>query len=173
MVRRLCPIDQQQRRFSDIKHEDVHLTIVIHITESCATARRQWQVGQARNRRDILKSAISIISKQEEGLAIRCAALDKVHLRIDVPVGYEDVEPSVIVHIKERSTPSHEGVAGLAYVRGVTDVRETLFAPIPVKRVGFLREICDEDVEQSIMVDIAKIHAHRALFATVSTQGRA
>src|SRR4030088_1569538 len=61
----------------------------------------------------------------------------------------------------------------MAYVRGVAEVREALLAPVPVKCIGFLGEICDEDVEQSIMIDIAKIHAHRSLFATVSTQCRA
>src|SRR5260370_41535258 len=108
MVRCLCPIDQQQRRLANIKYEDVHLPIIIYITESRATTRCHRQVTQPGNGRHIFESTIPVVSKQQERLAIRCAALHQIHLRIDVTVGYEDVKPSVIVHVKERSTPSHE-----------------------------------------------------------------
>src|SRR5260370_29413664 len=83
--------------------------IVEQVTKSYSTAylrnlnRRPGQVT------DVLEGAIVLVQEQELGLAIFRANVDAVYLRIDVAIDHEEVQPAIVVKIKESISPANVG----------------------------------------------------------------
>ena len=81
-------------------------------------------------------------------------------------VGYDQVEPTVIIHVKEGDSPTNGNKAGPRKSGGCRDVCKTFFALIPEQGVGFLGEVGYRDIQASIAVKVAEIYTHsRALLA--------
>src|SRR5258708_35218284 len=91
---------------------------------------------------------------QQHWLGVGSASLHRVHLRIDVSVGHEQIEPAVVVHVEKRRAPPDQRQAGLAEMRSHGYVFESSRALIlisgimntqlAIKRFELLRKVCDE-----------------------------
>src|SRR3982075_2283667 len=88
-------------------------------------------------------------------------------------IGYQEIQPAVVIHVKKSSAPSNVGIARLADAGGPAHVVETLFSQIAIQRVGLFCEMGDKVAEASAMVVIAEIYAHGAHFHPVAAARRA
>src|SRR5581483_512640 len=130
MVRILTPVQQQAWSFTDIDQDHVHVAVVINIAESGATPRCQGQGCQCLG--DILKCSIPQVTKKLKRLTIMGPARNRIYLGINMAIGDEDVQPSVVVHIEKSSAPSHHRIGRLGQFRGPTHVRESLWSLVAV-----------------------------------------
>src|SRR5260370_180911 len=96
-----------------------------------------------------------------------------VHLRIDVPIGDEDVCPSVVVEIYETGSPLYIVKTWLAEFRRPGHIGEGASAYVPVQVVDLVRVVGDEQVELAVMIVVGGIHSHRAEFLAVVAEGDA
>src|SRR5260370_31797196 len=99
--------------------------IVEEVTKSCSTAylrnlnRRSGQVT------DVLEGAIVLVQEQEFGLTIFRANIDVVYLRIDVAIDHEEVQPAIVVKVKESISPANIGNCAGRDSRCVRGIGET------------------------------------------------
>src|SRR6266478_6436112 len=110
---------------------------------------------------------------QQQRLAKPRTGFQSVNLRINVAVGYENVQPGVIIHVKESRAPSNVRIAGLAYAGSPTHVVESLRAHVAIQRIGLLLKVRDEEAETAAMVVIAPVNAHVAQFHAFAAEGYA
>ena len=80
-----------------------------------------------------------------------------------MPVGYEDVEPAIVVHVKKARSPLHQGIAWLADLGTQTDIVKSPCGRIAIQGIGLIGEGGYENVEQATVVIVAKIDSHIAL----------
>src|SRR6266446_5385747 len=118
--------------------------------------------GEAGLLGDFIESTIAIVTMQKQRLAIARAGVQRVDLRVDVAVGDEKIEPGVIVHIKEPSTPANVRIAGLADAGSPAHVVESLLAHIAIERVGLLLKMGNEEAQAAAVVIIAPVPSHVA-----------
>ena len=57
----------------------------------------------------IAKSAVSLIEVEEFGLAIAAAGWQRVHLRINVTADRDEVEPAIVIDVREGRAPLYIG----------------------------------------------------------------
>src|SRR5215469_15126713 len=117
-----------------------------------------------------VKSAVAIVAMKEQRFLEAGAGVNRVDLRIDVAIGDENIEPSIIVHIKERGSPSDVRIAGLAYTGGPTDVVEAFLAPVTIERIRLLLEMSDEKAQAAAVVIVPPINAHVAEFHALAAE---
>src|ERR1700730_10995867 len=85
-------------------------------------------------------------------------------------VGYEEVQPAVVIHVKKSSSPSNVGIARLADAGRPAHVVEALLSQIAIQRVGLFCEMGHKITKASAMVVIAQIDAHGAQFHAVAAE---
>jgi hypothetical protein len=71
-----------------------------------------------------------------------------VRLRIDVPVGHQQVLPAVVVVVDERVAPTEKGNRNLGDAQLVADVGQVAVALVAVERLVVVGEGGVEDVGQ-------------------------
>src|SRR5262249_33945919 len=106
---------------------------------------------------------------QEERLTIAGTSLQRVNLGIDVTVGYKEIEPSVVIHVKKSSTPADIRIARLPDPRGPAHIIESFRAGIAIQRIGLLFKVSNEETQAPAVVVVAEIHSHVAQFKTFAT----
>src|SRR5882762_118 len=84
-------IDQQCRRLAYIEDGYVHAAVIIDISESGAPAAGKRDLRQPGRGGNVLERAIAQVSEQLHRLPIFHATGDRVHLRVHVPIGDEDI----------------------------------------------------------------------------------
>src|SRR5258706_4810671 len=110
---------------------------------------------------------------QQQRLAKPRTGFQSVNLRINVAVGYENVQPGVIIHVKESRAPSNVRIAGLAYAGSPTHVVESLRAHVAIQRIGLLLKVRDEEAKTAAMVVIAPIDSHIPELHAFAAKGHA
>src|SRR5258708_1838806 len=100
-----------RRRLAHVQEKDVNVAGVEDVTESSAAARMKRQSGEAGFLGDFVEGAVASVAMKEERLAKARAGFQSVDLRVNVAVGDENVEPSVIVHVEKSGAPAHGGIA--------------------------------------------------------------
>src|SRR5882762_11253841 len=110
---------------------------------------------------------------QQQRLAKARPRLQSVDLRIDVAIGDENVQPGVVVHVKESRAPSNVRIAGLADAGSPTHVVESLRAHVAIQRIGLLLKVRDEEAKTAAMVVIAPIDSHVAQLHAFAAEGYA
>src|SRR5262249_31496778 len=83
-----------------------------------------------------VKSAITIITMEEERLTITRTGFQSIDLRIHMAVGHKKVQPGIVIHIEESRAPANVGVARLAHSGGPAHIIEALSAHVSVQRIG-------------------------------------
>src|SRR6188474_2749808 len=80
-------------------------------------------------------------------------------------VSNEEIDPSIIVVIKEPCAPANVRQAHGGDLGGIRKVRERVLSVVMVERVVFVGKISDEQIKLAVVV--AYRDAHRSLFAAV------
>src|SRR5262249_13763649 len=113
----------------------------------------------ARFARDVQKCPGAGAGKDTVRLAVGLIVV-KLDVIVDVRVDGEEVFETVVVEIEQSQTPSAalDGFGAESALPG--RVGEEAFAEIPEERVGLAFERRDDQIGQSVVVVIAKIHAH-------------
>jgi len=107
---------------------------------------------------------------KQERFTIPGASLQRVDLWIYVTVGYKDIQPGVVVHIKKGSTPANVGVARLPHPGCLTYIIESLSACVAIKRVGLLFKVSSKEAQAPAVIVVAEIYPHVPKFKTFATQ---
>ena len=90
-----------------------------------------------------------------------------------MPVRHDQVEPAIIVHVKESHSPADGHETRPRYAGGRRDVGKALLTLVPEQRVRFFGEVGDDDVQSPIVIEVAEIHAHSGALLALETQCRA
>src|SRR5450759_2129939 len=113
---------------------------------------------------DLVEGAVAIVAMQQKRLAIAGTGFQSVDLRIDVTVGDEKIEPSVIVHIEKSGSPADVRIARLANSGSPAHVIEFLGAHVAVEGIGLLFEVRKEKAEAAAVVVVTPIDPHISEF---------
>src|SRR5215472_6494262 len=160
MVGILCAVDKQGWRFPNIENHNVHVAVIIDVAKSSAASTGQLNLRQPRGRGDVFERAITQVPEQLRRLAISWTAGDRIHLRIDVPIGDEEIQPPIVVEIDKTGSPFHVEIAWLCRFRSPSEIDEALRAKIAIKVVGLLGEIGDIDTQAPTVIIVAEVHTH-------------
>ena len=157
-----------------IVDDDVEAAVVVDVSGGEAAAHAFLHERLAESGGDLLEGAVAAIAIEQLALAIpgRRAHPHAVQLRIDMPVDRDEIQPGVVVVVKERVAPSDVGQADGGGARSKRHIGEVV-PVVAVQRVVLLREIGDEQAEASAVVVIADRDAHAALFGAVLADGDA
>src|SRR5438128_1636744 len=117
MTRARSTIDEQSRGLANIQDQDVNFPIVVYIPKSRAPPGFQGKLVEAGEHRHVLERPVAMVAEQQYRLAIRHTAFHQVHLRIDMAVRNEEIEPSVVVHVEQLCSPTHERITRLGDMR--------------------------------------------------------
>src|SRR6185369_13528729 len=119
---------------------------------------------------NVLESSVTIIAKQNDRLFESRGSGNSIHLRVDMSIHKQNVEPAIVVHVKKRSPPSHREISGLCQFGANTDIFKAVFAKIVIERVGLFGEVRNKHGETAFMQIISPIHAHRTLFQPIAAE---
>ena len=100
-------------------------------------------------------------------LRILEVGLSARHLRIDVAVRHEQVEPSVVVHIEEANTPAEQARIH-PETAGISAVFKARIAEVGVERISVARKVGLDDIERSVPVVVSDGDAHTCLRLSLS-----
>src|SRR2546429_5674223 len=113
MIRVFGRVKQESRRLADVQHENINQAVVIDIAERNASSTSEWRFVDGGAFRNVAERAVLLIVKELHRLAIFQSACGRVHLRIDMTVCNEEVEPTRIIEVDKTSAPFYVGVAWL------------------------------------------------------------
>src|SRR5437868_15506273 len=74
---------------------------LLETSPKAAPARVKRKCGKARFLADLVKSAVAIVAMEEQRLLEAGTGVQRIDLRIDMAIGDENVEPGIVVHVKE------------------------------------------------------------------------
>src|SRR5258705_11233122 len=94
-------------------------------------------------------------------------------LPISVPVGYKQIQPTVIVIVEKLCSPTDVRKTNLGDLRLEGDVSKRIVAVVVIENVVLVVEIGYEQIQPSVMVVIAKGHSHGTLLSTALVYSRA
>src|SRR3954470_21253083 len=84
-------------------------------------------------------------------------------LRIDVPVHNQQIDPAIVVIVKEFCAPADQRKTYGSHLRRIRHVREGTLAIIVIERVVIVIEVCNEEIELAIMIKITESDSHASL----------
>jgi hypothetical protein len=96
-----------------------------------------------------------------------------VHLRVDVAVDHEEVEPAVVVVVEKAVAPADKGNGGLGDSGLVADVGKARVAVVVVEHLIVVAKVGDEKIEQAVVLVVARGNAHGGDLAAVLVQREA
>ena len=111
--------------------------------------------------------------EQQRPLGKGSAPVVLVHLRIDVAVDHEQVEPAVIVVIQKTVAPADKRYGGLRYAGLVADIGEAGIAVVMEQHFVVIAEVGHKKVHQSVVLVIASGNPHGRNFASVLVESEA
>src|SRR5580765_7894637 len=88
-------------------------------------------------------------------------------------VGYEQVDPPIVIIIEEFRSPADVGQAYRRDLSRIRNIGERVLSVVPVERVVIVVEICDKQVQLLVMIVVPYSHAHASLLAAVLVSGSA
>ena len=74
-----------------------------------------------------------MIAEQQHRLPVGRSSGNRIDLGIDVAVGDEQIEPAVIIHIKEGGAPADERISWLHQLGADADIGEIVFAQVVIR----------------------------------------
>src|SRR6266566_276350 len=158
---------------ADVQQKNVHVASVKNVAESGTATGFHGQFRETGLLRDFVESSVTIITMHEQRLAKARTGFQSVNLRINVAVGDQNVEPGVVIHVKEGRAPTDVGIAGLADAGGPTDIVKTLRTRVAIERVGLLFKVGRKEAQAAAVVVVAPINAHVAKLHAFAAEGHA
>src|SRR5882724_2732256 len=91
-----------------------------------------------------------------------------IRLRIYMAIGNKNVGPAIVIGVEESRAPSDVGISGGCEVRLGRDVFKPLRSTVPIESIVLKGIVGNEQIEQSIVIEVGGIDAHRSLRFSVS-----
>src|SRR5258708_39073952 len=104
-------VAQQAWRLVHVDDNNFRMPIAIEVAHSQSTRRAQCCEGWPGLRRQILKTSVTAIPIEKRFLTVGLTQFGSVHFRINIPVGYDDVFPTVLVNVHKRPAPPEQLIA--------------------------------------------------------------
>ena len=142
-------IFQKRRSFAHIDDDNLQFAVVVEIPDR-ETARRVGSTDAGSTLRGkIKKLAVAAIPVEQAGLFEMFGSVGLVNLGIHMPIGDDQILPTIVVKVEKGRTPSQ--VLGIDREAGADRiVLKIILAPIAIEGVGVVGKICLEDVQQSV-----------------------
>src|ERR1700722_10727922 len=153
---------EQLRNGVDAVDGNIHVAIVVVVAKGAAARGRVFQDAGTSLLRDFFKTAVAEIAVEVLMLGILKIGLRIRNLGIDVAIRHEQVEPAVVVHIKEANAPAQQSSVD-AQTTGISAVFKVRIAEIGVERVSVASKVSLNHVERSIAVVISDRNTHAGL----------
>ena len=171
-------VAQQHGRAVDGVDDHVDLAVVEQVAKGRAARRDDVGQAGALDRRNVLEfpllsACVRHVVKQQRPLGKGGAPVVLVHLRVDVAVDHEQVEPAVVVVVEEAVAPADKGDGGLRDAGLVADVGETVVAVVVVEHLVVVAEVGDEKADLAVVLIVAGSDAHGGDLAAVFIQREA
>src|ERR1700730_6575105 len=143
----IAPIVAQQLRPTiQIVDNNIDVAIIIQVAEDGAPSYTLLQKRSAELLGHLGKRPVRIILVNEIALAVAW------QLRVDVAIDDKQVDPAIVVIVKELGAPTHVRKTYRGDFSSVGNVGERIVAVVMVKRVVVVVEISYEQVEPPIVV---------------------
>src|SRR5579875_2514537 len=137
-----------------------------------ATPRMGFLFAKSDHLRDIDKG-LALDTPQEIGwFGKGIIRVDLSHLGVRVTEGHPDVQPSVVVEIKQLRSPAAVFVTELCQTLQDRYILKSVGTLIFVERLVLFHPVGDQNIHQTIVVVITHCHAHGALRIAVSVHGK-
>ena len=167
IVRIATIVAQQLRPAIQIVDDHVDIAIIIYIAEGGSPARVFFRKRSAQLCGHFGKGPVAIVLVNEIALAVAW------QLGVDVAVDDKQINPTIVVIVKELGSPTHVRKTYRGDFSSVGNVGERIEAVVMVERVVVVVEIGYEQVEPPVMVVVAYCYAHASLLAAVLVDCRA
>ena len=92
----------------DAVHHRVQIAVVVEIAHGKAARLRRRRNAAAADQAHVFKLPVTQVAVEILALGIGGVHLGTVHFGIDVPVGYQNVEPAVVVDVDEAHAPAQQ-----------------------------------------------------------------
>src|SRR6185312_9883689 len=122
-------VQQQRGERSHIHQHDVDIPVIVDVAK--CRSPPAFRRNSTQRAGDILKSAVAMVEPARDG----------IYLGIHMTVGDENIQPPVVVHVKESSAPTHLEESWLRQLGGIAYVRKTVCPQVAVQSVGLLVEV--------------------------------
>ena len=173
MVPGLLPVLEQCRRIVHVVDDEVEVAVVVEIPDGEAASDPGDLQAAAGALRHVTESRAEI----EQDLVLLAKGLAElrklVHIRKDVAVGKEEIELAVQVGVEEGRTPSHARKRRCGDAGGRARVLEVPAVDAVIERVLIVREGGEDEIQATVTVVVAGVHAHARLRAAVTVHGNA
>ncbi len=155
-------------RSSDRRDDDVEFAIVVEVGDGEPSTDAFDLQRRTRLSRDVAELAADVLVQQIL-FRVRQVGLIQLDVVHDVTVGDVNVQVTVVVHVVELGTEAERDEAGTQ--TGLRRyVLEQALAEVGVERVQLFGEVGDEEIRETIAVDITAIDAHTRLRLTVGVE---
>ena len=153
---------EEVRKVVDIVHRDIQVPVIVEVEDDRAAACLRGRDGRPQRLADVLEPAVAEIAVHDLALLVSGFGRELLHLRIDMTVGEEQVQPAVVVEVQEGSPPAQPpGVDAHAAHEG--PVVAVAVPAVAVQRRGVPGEVGLEDVHEPVAVVVANRDTHPRL----------
>src|SRR5712664_2073340 len=146
--------------------QDVEIAVAVEVSVSQAAA--DFGLGEAATdvRRGVVEFSAALVQKKLRRLRVADVAVNVAHGLFDVPVGDEQVQSAVKVHVEEGATETQSAFRRQANACGEGNVVVASRAYGAIETDHLVVEIGDGDSGLAGIFEVGHVHAHtRARFA--------
>jgi hypothetical protein len=165
-------VDEEAGRRVHVADDGGEAAIVPQIADGEAARRIYRGDAGASVGGDVGESGVAIVVIKDAGFLESAAEMLAVDFGVDVAIDEKKIGPAVVVEIEKHRTPSEifcvEAKAG-----GISDVVESSIAVVAIESGGVVGEICFEDVQLAVTVEVGDGRAHAGLSVAVFVEGGA
>jgi hypothetical protein len=151
---------------ADAADHDIDPSVTIEIAEGRAAMPGSSLKIISRKVADIDEAASARVCQYAVGLA-GAALRESLHVVVDGSARGEQVFVAIVVEVEDSGAPAGEGEGSAASPAGIGDVREERLARVSEDRKGLTFIGGHKEVFATIVVQIARVGAHRADSASV------
>ena len=131
-----------------INHE-VNVAVIVNVSEGDSSAHARLHQRTLPCDSHFAKRPIAIVFVQQAALAI------VFQLRINMAIGYEQINPAVVVIVKELSSPTNVRDTYCGDFSCIRNIRERIMAVIMIERVVLFSKVGSKDVKPAIMIIVS------------------
>ncbi len=138
-------------------HHEVGIAIVVQIADGHAPAQKQFPEVGTGLVRDIVESTRASVAEELRGHRVRHSQRADV---VDVPVGHEQVEATVVVGVEKARAKAQSGPTGHEQAGAGGGDLEPTGTGVAVEGAPLLVKVRNEEIDPPIFVVIPRRNAH-------------
>src|ERR1017187_1911973 len=159
-------VAEKRRQIVQIQDHNIHVAVVVIVSECGAAAGKALTDAGAQIRRNILETPVAEVLVNNSRILEGLAEVVGVNFRVDVPIDLNDVRPAVIVVVNEAAAPGDVAVVD-ADTRGKGDIAVGSVAVVVVEVDRVVHEVGLEDIEPAVAVVVGHGQPHAGLLMSV------